>query len=138
MRFFWRDDSRAKWEAAHREADELRERSAQLHAENGQMRQTIDDLRKQLAELQHRIIDDNHRIIDHFAMRATAVPVFSEPPAQAAPARQAESRPRLDDIVDRETHKFYQNNRIAGLGLPLTNQAAPIADMADVMAHNEK
>jgi hypothetical protein len=129
MRLFWRDDSRAKWEVAHQQADELRARNVELHAANGQLRETVEALRQQVAELQGRIIEDNHRIIDHFAMRATNSPVFANPPEQAAPVRQPDPRPRLEDITERETRKFYQNHRIAGLGLPLTPQAAP-ADMA--------
>jgi hypothetical protein len=132
--WFQRDDT------VYREREELRARNAELHAANGQLRETIEGLRQQVAELQGRIIEDNHRIIDHFAMRATNSPVFANPPEQPAPVMQADPRPRLEDIAERETRKFYQNHRIAGLGLPLTPQVAPAdmnARMADPIAQEQ-
>jgi hypothetical protein len=126
---FWRPD-----DTLHRQMDELRERNAQLHAQNAAMRETIDTLRQQVSELQQQIIDDNHAIIDHFAARAGGSPVFS-PPLVTAPAIQSQPhRPHIEDIAERETRNFYKNHRIAGLGVPLTNQAAPEPEMA----HNEQ
>lgn len=121
---FWRSD-----DALHRQLDELRERNAQLHAQNATMRETIDGLRQQVSELQQQIIDDNHAIIDHFALRATASPVFRDAPMQAPQHQPQPQRPHIEDIAERETRKFFTNHRIAGLGLPLTPQAAP-ADLA--------
>lgn len=113
----------------HRQLDELRERNAQLHAENGQMRATIDDLRERVASLQQQIIDDNHAIIDHFAVRATASRVFGSEPVQAMPIKQPDPRPTIDEIAKSATRTFYQTHKIAGYGVPLSDQKPP-ADTA--------
>ena len=136
MRWFQRDGmwiTREKWASQHQQMDELRERNLQLHAQNATMREAIDTLRQQVSELQQQIIDDNHAIIDHFAIRATTSPVFREVPTQAPHVQPQPQRPHIEDIAERETRRFFTNHRPAGLGLPLTPQAAPVESSSETM-----